>query len=110
MNVDLNIKSNTKTKRGEVAMDAVVDNTNNVIMNNNVKLLYSVKETSEVLGVSKHCVYDLIIKGLLPVLKLGKHLRIKPANIGMFYPFRRIVRRIFFTCRTSPERRMTSFE
>lgn len=64
-------------------MDAVVDNTNNVIMNNNVKLLYSVKETSEVLGVSKHCVYDLINKGLLPALKLGS-LKIRRETLENF--------------------------
>lgn len=83
MNVDLNIKKNTKTKRGEVAMDAVVDNTNNLLMKDNVKLLYSVKETSEVLGVSKHCVYDLINKGLLPAMKLGS-LKIRRETLENF--------------------------
>lgn len=64
-------------------MDAVVDNTNNLLMKDNVKLLYSVKETSEVLGVSKHCVYDLINKGLLPAMKLGS-LKIRRETLENF--------------------------
>ena len=85
MNVDLNIKSNTKTKRGEIAMEAVMDNSKELklMVKGNVKLLYSVKETSEVLGVSKHCVYDLINKGLLPALKLGS-LKIRRETLENF--------------------------
>ena len=54
-----------------------------LMVKDNVKLLYSVKETSEVLGVSKHCVYDLINKGLLPALKLGS-LKIRRETLENF--------------------------
>lgn len=35
------------------------------------KMLYSVSEASQALGVNNHLVYELINKGLLPAMKLG---------------------------------------
>lgn len=54
---------------------------NNV--NKEDKLLYTVKETSFVLGVNVHVVYELIKKGILPAMKLGS-LKIRKESIDNF--------------------------
>ena len=50
---------------------------------NEEKLLYTVKETANILGVNVHIVYALIKKGLLPALKLGS-LKIRKSTIEDF--------------------------
>lgn len=52
-------------------------------MNNKEKMLYTVKETADALGVNVHVIYALIKKGLLPALKLGS-LRIRKEAILEF--------------------------
>lgn len=47
------------------------------------KILYTVKETANVLGVNVHLVYSLITKGLLPALKLGS-LKVRKTAIEDF--------------------------
>ena len=47
------------------------------------KILYTVKETANMLGVNVHVVYNLIKKGLLPVLKLGS-LKVRKNSIEDF--------------------------
>ncbi len=49
----------------------------------NMKMLYSVKEISEVLGVSLHIAYDLIYKGYLPAMKLGG-IKVRKAALEKF--------------------------
>ena len=52
-------------------------------MNNEDKILYTVKEVSGVLGINVHLVYELIKKGLLPALKLGS-LKIRKSSLEDF--------------------------
>lgn len=52
-------------------------------MENKEKLLYTVKEAAQLLGVNVHVVYDLIKKGLLPGLKLGS-LKIRKESLEDF--------------------------
>jgi len=47
------------------------------------RMLYTVKETSNILKVNVHLVYDLIRAGLLPALKLGS-LKIRKEAIENF--------------------------
>ena len=47
------------------------------------KLLYTVKEAAQLLGVNVHVVYDLIKNGLLPGLKLGS-LKIRKESLEEF--------------------------
>lgn len=47
------------------------------------KILYTVKETANMLGVNVHVVYNLIKKGLLPALKLGS-LKVRKNSIEDF--------------------------
>lgn len=49
----------------------------------NEKILYTVKEASEVLGVGVHLVYQLIYSNLLPALKLG-NLKIRRTALEDF--------------------------
>lgn len=43
------------------------------------KLTYNVREASEVLGISKSLAYEMVKKGELPVVRLGKRILI-PIN------------------------------
>ena len=52
-------------------------------MNNEDKILYTVKEVSTVLGINIHLVYDLIKRGLLPALKLGS-LKVRKSSLEDF--------------------------
>lgn len=52
-------------------------------MNNEDKILYTVKEVSTVLGINIHLVYDLIKRGLLPALKLGS-LKVRKSSLEYF--------------------------
>lgn len=52
-------------------------------MNNEDKILYTVKEVATVLGINVHLVYDLIKRGLLPALKLGS-LKIRKSSLDDF--------------------------
>ena len=52
-------------------------------MNNERKLLYTVKEVSNVLGVKVHLIYRLIKKGILPAIKLGG-LKVKKESLEEF--------------------------
>lgn len=36
------------------------------------KLVYSIQEAADLLGISKSYAYELVRKGAIPVLKLGK--------------------------------------
>ena len=38
------------------------------------KLAYNVRETAEVLGISRSHAYDLIKQGVIPVIKLGRRI------------------------------------
>lgn len=49
-------------------------------MNNERKMLYTVKEVSNVLGVNVHLIYRLIKKGILPAIKLGG-LKVKKESL-----------------------------
>lgn len=50
---------------------------------NEDRMLFTVKETSNILKVNVHLVYDLIRAGLLPALKLGS-LKIRKEAIEKF--------------------------
>lgn len=52
-------------------------------INENEKLLYTVKEASVLLGVNVHLVYRLINTGMLPAMKLG-NLKIRKATLEDF--------------------------
>ena len=52
-------------------------------MENKEKLLYTVKEAAQLLGVNVHVIYNLIKKGLLPGLKLGS-LKIRKEPLEEF--------------------------
>lgn len=52
-------------------------------VNKEDKLLYTVKETSLILGVNVHIVYELTKKGILPAMKLGS-LKIRKESIDDF--------------------------
>lgn len=54
-----------------------------ITMNNERKLLYTVKEVSNVLGVNVHLIYRLIKKGILPAIKLGG-LKVKKESLEEF--------------------------
>lgn len=46
------------------------------------KAVYSVDEFAEIVGVSKPTVYNFIMSGSLPYLKIGKHTRITATTVG----------------------------
>ncbi|RHP46878.1 helix-turn-helix domain-containing protein [Clostridium sp. AF32-12BH] len=52
-------------------------------MNKEEKLLYTVKEVSQLLGINVHLVYDLIKAGLLPAMKLGS-LKVRKESLEAF--------------------------
>lgn len=43
--------------------------------------LINVKQMAKLLGVSKHRVYEMAKKGLLPVCRLGRQVRFDPVQI-----------------------------
>ena len=50
-------------------------------METNERLTYSVKEASQILGLSKNSTYSAILKGEIPCLKIGKRCLIPKVQL-----------------------------